>query len=363
MKSPPPIIIGEEEELTARRKVIQNSASLTEMLTRCRENLTGTDALDGVIALLDDTAGALEAAGRTLETLAPLSARVMDYRYELDEIANLVREGLDELEYDPRELDEIEERLDAIRRLKKKYGFSIEEILKFRDSAKAELDLMVQSEEKIKELSVLCEKAQAQAQSLAARLGEGRKKGAARLIEAVKRELIALDMPKVQMDIAFYSHPLSENGAESLEFLLSVNPGETPRPLAKIASGGEMSRIMLAIKSVISAKDDISTLIFDEIDAGISGRAAQKVGAKLRALSSERQVICVTHLAQVAAFADYHLLIEKQVQDQRTFTQVRTLDREGRLRELARIASGDQTTDIALKNAAQMLDMAQEKRA
>ncbi|MEG2203866.1 MAG: DNA repair protein RecN [Oscillospiraceae bacterium] len=356
------LIEGEEQEMAARRHVIRNAAALTERLSRCREALCGgeEDESDGAILLLDEAAGALAEAGKYLDGLSALSQTVIGFRYELDEIAEQARESLEQLEYDPRELEDLEERLDLIGRLKRKYGATVGDVLAFGEECRHKLEDIELSEERIAKLTAQCADAQKRAVSCAEALTVARRESAGRFVTAVTRELTALDMPAVRLEVSITARAMGEMGADEVEFLLAVNPGEAPRPLAKTASGGEMSRIMLAIKSVISGQDDIGTLIFDEIDAGISGRAAQKVGAKLRVAARGRQIICVTHLAQVAAFADHHLLIEKRVAEGRTFTEVTLLDSEGRTRELARIMGGEPITPLALQSAAQLLEQSQE---
>lgn len=346
---------GEEEELLSRRRVIRNAEHLSELLYRCRQNLSGAEDFQGAIALLSDTAEALEDAGKYIDGLSQAAQAVAGFEYELEDISTQLREQLDALEFDPQELDDIEERLDAISRLKKKYGGSIAEILAYCEKAQQQLDEITLSEQTIQKLKAEQKRAQQAAEAAADVLTQARRTAADGLISAVKAELRDLDMPAVQMDVAMAKKRLSENGADEAEFLLSVNPGEALKPLSKIASGGEMSRIMLGIKNVLSGKEDIGTLIFDEIDTGISGRAAQKVGAKLQAVADSRQVICVTHLAQVAAFGAHHLLIEKQVSEGRTFTQIQALDEAGRAKELARIMNGEPITALALENARQLL--------
>lgn len=346
---------GEEEELVSRRKVIRNAENLSELLFRCRQNLSGADDNQGIISLLSDTAEALSNAGNYLDDLSQVAQTVSGFQYELEDISQQLRDQLDSLEFDPRELDNIEERLDAISRLKKKYGENIAEILSFCEKCQQELDEIELSEHTIQKLQQELAKAKESANIFAKKLTRERYVAAADLIDSVKSELRDLDMPSVQMDIAMRKKGLSENGVDEAEFLLSVNPGEALKPLSKIASGGELSRIMLSIKNVLSDKEDIGTLIFDEIDTGISGRAAQKVGAKLKSAASSRQVICVTHLAQVASFGSNHLLIEKQVCEGRTFTEIKTLDENGRAKELARIMNGEPITDLALENAKQLL--------
>ncbi len=346
---------GEEEELLSRRRVIRNAEHLSELLYRCRENLSGGEEGQGAVALLSDTAEALTDAGKYIDGLSQAAQAIASFEYELEDISTQLRDQLDALEFDPKELDDIEERLDAISRLKKKYGGSIAEILAYCDKAQRQLDEITLSEQTIDRLKAAREKARKAAEAAADALTQARRAAADGLIAAVKAQLQDLDMPAVQMDVAMTKRRLGENGADEAEFLLSVNPGEALKPLSKIASGGEMSRIMLGIKNVLSDREAICTLIFDEIDSGISGRAAQKVGAKLQAVAGSRQVICVTHLAQVAAFGAHHLLIEKQVSEGRTYTQIQSLDEAGRAKELARIMNGEPITELALQNARQLL--------
>lgn len=349
------LVEGEEEELLSRRRVIRNAEHLSELLFRCRQNLSGAEEFQGAIALLSDTSEALGDAGKYLDDLNQAAQTISSFEYELEDISSQLREQLETLEFDPRELDDIEDRLDTISRLKKKYGGSIAEILAYCDKAQQQLDEITLSEQTIQKLKAAQEKARKEAQVAADNLTQARRAAANGLIAAVKAELRDLDMPAIQMDIAMTQKRLCENGADEAEFLLSVNPGEALKPLSKIASGGEMSRIMLGIKNVLSGREDIGTLIFDEIDTGISGRAAQKVGAKLQAVANSRQVICVTHLAQVAAYGEHHLLIEKQVSEGRTFTQIQALDEAGRANEIARIMNGEPITELALENARELL--------
>ena len=322
----------------------------------CRQNLSGGDTFEGAIALLSEAADALGGAANYIDDLAQAAQQVSGFVYELEDISEQVREQLDALEFDPRELDDIEDRLDTINRLKKKYGRSITKILAYYDKARQELKEITLSEQTIQALKQSLGKATQAAEAAALKLSQARQQAAKTLTTAVKAQLRDLDMPAVEMSINFRSKALGENGADEAEFLLSVNPGEALKPLAKIASGGEMSRIMLGIKNVLSGKEEIGTLIFDEIDSGISGRAAQKVGAKLKSVAESRQVICVTHLAQVAAFGTHHMLIEKQVREGRTFTEIKALDVQDRAKELARIMNGEPITELALENARQLLN-------
>jgi DNA repair protein RecN (Recombination protein N) len=351
---------GEEQELHTRRDIIRNAGHLTELLSRCREALSGGDESEGTVSILEETAQNLSQAAKVMGDLEPFAQSVESFAYELEDISQEIRARLDDLEFDPREQDEIEERIDVINRLKKKYGDSVEEILTYCDNAVQELSELESTGLSSEKLRKQCSEARAHAESTAASLTEKRKEAAARFSAAVRNELKDLDMPHVVFEVSITPTELSSSGADAVEFLLSVNPGEAPKALAKIASGGEMSRIMLAIKNVISAVDDLGTLIFDEVDTGISGRAAQKVGAKLLAASRGRQILCVTHLAQVAAFADHHLLIEKEVRGGHTFTEVHPLDRTARVRELARIMSGETITAAALESAEQLLDFSRK---
>jgi len=351
---------GEEEDLQARRRVIRSAEQLTQWLSESRALLSGTDEADGAVALLQRAAGGLSRAGEVLDAIAPLAQRVETFAYELEEAAGQVRDALEELEFDPRELDGIEARLDTIHRLKKKYGGSVEEILAFYETAAAQLAALENADVSAEALQRQVGEARGEAEAAAARLTERRRAAGEAFSARVRAELCDLDMPRVEFFVGREAAPLSETGADAIEFLLSVNPGEDPKPLSKIASGGEMSRIMLAIKNVISAADDLGTLIFDEVDTGISGRAAQKVGAKLRAAARDRQILCVTHLAQVAAFADRHLLIEKEVEGGRTFTHVVPLGQEERIHELARIMSGEAITEAALESAAELYAFSQK---
>lgn len=347
---------GEEEELLSRRKLIRNSEHLSELLFGCKTMLVGGDEQQGAVSLIMEAAHSLEEAAKYIGELSEAAQSASGFGYELEDISEQIRHQLDLLEFDPNELNDIEERLDLINRLKRKYGGSVAEIIAFGEKAREQLDEINFSEQRMEKLKAELDSARQAAEQLANKLTEARKAAAERFISEVKAQLRDLDMPAAEMDIEFRSRPLCENGADEAEFLLSVNPGEALKPLCKIASGGEMSRIMLGIKNVLSDREDISTLIFDEVDTGISGRAAQKVGAKLSQAAKSRQVICVTHLAQVAAFGSRHLLIEKQVREGRTFTEITPLDNEGRARELARIMNGEPITELALQNARELLN-------
>ncbi|MEG2087692.1 MAG: DNA repair protein RecN, partial [Angelakisella sp.] len=261
----------------------------------------------------------------------------------------------DDSDFNPRQLDSIETRLDLLHRLEKKYGATVEEVLGYYQKICEELDGLAFSEEKADKLRIQLEQLTAQAQERADKLTVARLEAGERFVSLVEGELVYLDMPNVRLSLWATKHPLGSSGQDSIEFYISANLGEPPKPLSKIASGGELSRIMLSIKNVLADKDDIGTIIFDEVDAGVSGRAAYKIGKKLSEVSRSRQILCVTHLAQVAAFGDHHLRIYKTVENERTYTHVGELDRPGRIAELARITVGENLTDAALKSAEEML--------
>ena len=276
--------------------------------------------------------------------------------YQLEEHSQELRAVAEEAEFDPLELERIEERLDILYRLGKKYGETEEEMLQTLEDAKNQLDEISFSDDKKIRLESEIAASQEKTQRLADELSRQRDRVGQDFCAKVREQLRFLDMPNVDMQISAQKVPFGENGQDKIEFLISTNVGDSLRPLSRIASGGELSRIMLAIKNVLADKDDIDTLIFDEIDTGISGRAAQKVGIKLRQTAKGRQIICVTHSSQIASRADTHFLIEKKVSEGRTYTGVRELDRTGRIGEIARLISGDSITPTALKNAEEMLD-------
>lgn len=349
---------GEEEELRARRLRIANAEKIAEAVGGAYTALGGGEDSPGASELLSDADSRLDLITDVLPDIKELAGRIKSLSYELEDCAEELRRYTSDEGYDPQELDSIEERLDTVFRLKRKYGGSVEAVLEFLDKSKAELENIETSGERAAALGAKLEKARAEVARLAGELSSERRKAAAELCEKVRRELKFLDMPQVEFSVGF--EPLQEpgpNGIDAIEFLISANPGSPARPLSKIASGGEISRIMLAIKTVLADSDDIDTLIFDEIDTGVSGRAAQKIGNKLKEVSAGRQVVCVTHLAQIASQADQHILIEKRVAGGNTFTSLRALDYDGRKRELARIIGAD-VTDNTMKTAAEMLGLA-----
>jgi DNA repair protein RecN (Recombination protein N) len=349
------ITVGEEAELIKRRDVIKNSEHILRALNRAYLALQGDDDNDGAVSLLEDASRSLEEPSEYISDIDEVYSRIEEIKYELRDFADTIYSEMDNVEYDPRELENIEDRLDVIYKLKKKYGNSEEEILDFLNKAQAQLDLLTDGENSLDKLSEKLEKAKEESQKLADILSKKRKNAAEDFSKNVMNEVAFLNMPDVRISVDFKNREMAATGIDDVEFLISVNAGEDLKPLSKVASGGELSRIMLAIKNVLAKHDFVLTLIFDEIDTGVSGRAADKIGQKLKDISNNKQVLCVTHLAQIAAFADTHFLIEKTTKDARTFTSVNKLDFDGRKQELARIMSGSNVTEIALENAAQML--------
>ena len=352
------LLPGEEEDLQTAKKKMQNSAKIVEALHVTHDLLQGAEESDGILSMLDQAQEQIQ----ILEAYYPQlkSDRILDIRYELEEVEETLRDALSDAEMDPAELDRIEERLDLIFRLKRKYGGSVEEILNFADQAQQELDSITHAEELQSKLEKEESQSKERLMGLAKRLSEKRKAAAKLFEKQVCAELAFLDMPSVRFFVHAETDKPDETGVDRMEFYISTNPGEPPKPIGKIASGGELSRIMLSLKNVIAEGDRVGTLIFDEVDTGVSGRAAQKIGRKLKQASSGRQIICVTHLAQVAAFADTHLLIAKTVQDGRTFTTVQALPQEERVRELARIMGGESITPTVLASARELILQAKE---
>lgn len=346
------ITIGERDELKARKSLINNSQKVIESLNIAYEALKA----DGAgIDMITDAESEIANASAYMETLGEASEKITDIRYELEDIAETVRDAMTEVDFDPSELENIDERLDLLYRLSKKYGDTEEEMLEYLEKARAELDNIAFSEERVKELQKQEKEALAETETAACKLTETRKAAGEKLSNAICSELEFLDMPNVRFVVKCSDIGLTENGKDEIEFLISANAGEEPKPLAKIASGGELSRIMLAIKNVLAETDGVDTMIFDEIDTGVSGRAAQKIAMKLRSASKGRQVICVTHLAQIAAQGDVHLYISKSVSDGKTYTNIKSLIEEERVAEIARIMGGMEITKLQLESAREML--------
>ena len=346
---------GEDELLEDRRKLLQNAEKLSSGMEQAVECLYGGEESDGAASLLAQAERELARLSRYTDSFAQLHERVSDLMYQVQDVAEEVRDARDDLSYSADELEQIESRLDVIHKLRRKYGATCEDILAYMDRAQQELDEIEFADDHLDRLKQKLEKAEASAWETAYALRERRKQTALMLAERILTELAQLDMPRVQFDCRFNQTPLTALGADDVVFYMSANAGEALRSMSKVASGGELARIMLAMKNVLAEKDKVDTLIFDEVDTGVSGRAAQKVAEKLRAVAKHKQVLCVTHLPQLAALAQTHLLIAKSERDGRTYTTVTPLDTEGRKRELARIIGGTTITEITLKSAEEML--------
>lgn len=345
--------VGEREELEAQREVIRNSEKIAGTLELLRGLLSGDEDSEGLLTGVEQASVEAERVASYLPELEEAAQKLREAGYLLEDVDAILRSvGVD---FDPALQEAIEERLDLLYKLGLKYGSSEEKILEFLEDCRSRLHQIEFSDEERERLEAQYEAEKHKAISLAKELSRRRQAASAQFIRQVREELAFLNMPGIQFETEIQRVPLYAMGCDKLQFLVSANKGEPPKPMSKIASGGELSRIMLAIKTVLSGKDKVQTLIFDEVDTGISGAAANKVGKKLKQVSQNRQVLCITHLAQIAALADHHLLIEKHVEGERTFTQVQELDFEGRKREVARIIGGDQVTDLQLEMAEEML--------
>lgn len=349
---------GETAQLEERLNVLRNAERISELLQKSYAALNGAEGEGGASSLAFSAADALDRAAAFSAEFSEAAAGVREAAYALSEYADTLRNALYSDDFDPAAADTIEERLDTLYTLRRKYGETEADMLAFLENARQEREQIEMSDEIREELTAFVSKTKAEASEIAAALSDSRKKAADLFCENVRKELHFLDMPSVQFLVQNTPGELTENGTDNLEFLLSANAGEAPKPLAKIASGGELSRIMLAIKSVLAEKDEVETLIFDEVDTGVSGRAAQKIAIKLAELAKSHQILCVTHLAQLAAFADTHFRIEKTEHDGQTFTDVAALDDIGRKHELARILGGLTVTELQLQNAQEMLENA-----
>ena len=346
---------GEDEELEARRKLLQNSEKIANGLNDAVENLYGGDDTDGATSMLATAERALARVAKFSTQISDLHEKVADLMYQVQDAAELARDVQYELSYSADELDQIESRLDVIHKLRRKYGTTCAEILEYLKKAKQELDEIEFADDHIEHLKKKLAKAEKEAWDTALALRSNRKETASVLSTRILTELAQLDMPKVQFACQFTELELTAGGADAVAFYRSANVGEALKPMSKVASGGELARIMLAMKNVLAEQDRVNTLIFDEVDTGVSGRAAQKVAEKLKSVARSKQVLCVTHLPQLAAMGDTHLLIAKGERDGRTYTTVTPLDLEGRKRELARIIGGASITETTLKSAEEML--------
>lgn len=357
------LVSGEEEQLKERRKVLQNAEKLSDALRMADEALYGGDSSDGAAGLLSNAEHALSRVSTIGADMQTLHQKISDLMYSVQDAADELRAMRDDLSYSEGELEEIEERLDAIHKLKRKYGASVEDVLAYLADSEQRLDEIEFASDRIETLK----KREAELQKETIRQGEilrEKRLSAAQAMESrICDELRQLDMPKIRFVCEFTPQQPMQTGLDSVRFLMSANVGENLKPLSKVASGGELARIMLAMKQVLAQQDGVPTLIFDEVDAGVSGRAAQKVAYKLWTVSKGRQVLCVTHLPQIAAMADAEYTVEKRVENERTYTSVLHLDESGRKQELARLIGGSMITETTLAGAAELLRLAAEAKS
>lgn len=350
---------GEEEALLARRNILRSGEKFTAAIARADLFLNGGDEGMGAVSAIREAENALHALRSLGDEFAALSERLEALRCEAYDLAETIRDKKEAYEFSPQELDAVEARCDQLYRLKKKYGASVGDMLAYLARSREELDRIEYADERIAQLQETLREQEAAAMEAARALSALRRAAAQELEERISRELTELDMPKLRFAIDFQEKELSENGIDAVSFLMSANVGESLRPIQKIASGGELSRIMLAMKNVLAEQDSAMTMVFDEVDTGVSGRAAQRVAEKLARLSRFRQVLCVTHLPQLAAMADVHFGVEKGEADGRTRTNVLVLDRAARRREVARLSGGDPPSDTMLSGAEELLSAAE----
>lgn len=345
----------EDIQLEEDVKLMRNYSNIAESLNEAHQYLMGDEENNGAVDLLASASSAVNSIGESGEELESIATALQDIYYTLQEVSGRIGIFMEGFDFDPARLAAMEERLDEIRRLKKKYGGSLEEINRYLVSAQQELETLESADARLEELAQKRHELMQKAQQQGEVLSKCRAEAAKRFTASVTRELKFLDMPNVVLKVLLTPCKMNRLGRETVEFLISTNPGEPPKSISKIASGGELSRIMLAIKNCLADKDRIPTMIFDEVDTGVSGRAAQKIGLKLKEVAHNKQVLCVTHLAQIAAMADTHFLIKKDAQDGRTYTSVIPLDFEGRKHEVARIMGTGEMSDLLLQNAEQMI--------
>ncbi len=355
---------GEVERLTQRRELLRNGEKLLSAAAAAHGALSGDDDSAGAVDLLEQAEDALNSGGRVSDEMSQLADRAAELRYAVQDLAEQVRDLQDKLDMEPGELDEVEGRLNELHRLSKKYGGTTAEMLDFLEKCRKELDQIQFSADILEKLQGKLDNAQKEAAQKGETLTKARQKAARQLEKRIQSELAELDMPKVKFVVSISPKAgesgMDATGMDDVCFLLSANVGEEPKPLHKIASGGELARIMLALKNVLAENDDVTTLIFDEVDTGVSGRAAQKVAQKLAQVARRKQVLCVTHLPQLAAMADTHFSVEKGERDGRTYTAVHTLDFARRREEVARLTSGEHITAAALAGAEDLLSQAED---
>lgn len=352
---------GEEQTLESRRKVLANASTIRDRIAQCYALLSGGDEAPGAVDLLGEASNAVDAAAQLDGELSAGAGQLLDLYYTAKDVAADLIGRLDAYDTNDAELDEIEQRIDLIYKLRRKYGDTVEDILAFGERARKELEMIQSSQERVEHLQKEQRRLYTLAREKAEALTQTRLKAFDELNKRISGTLDFLNMPGVRMTLRHSRGPLASHGQDSIEFYISTNPGEAPKPLAKIASGGELSRITLAIKNAMADKDAIPTVIYDEIDSGVSGKAASRIGEVLRQSAKGHQILCITHTAQIAALADCHLLIQKNITNERTYTEIHPLDENGRVEALARLISGDHITELSLANAREMLGRNAEK--
>lgn len=346
---------GEEQTLENRRKVLSNASAIRDRLAQSYALLSGSDDAAGAVDLLGETSNAVDAAAQLDSALTAAAGQLLDLYYNAKDVAADLIGRLDAYDTNDAELDEVEQRLDLLYRLKRKYGSTVEDVIAFGQKAREELDSIQHSQQRYDALQAEKLRLYAKAREKVEVLTQTRLKAFEELNTRISGTLDFLNMPGVRMTLRHTRGPLASHGQDSVEFYISTNPGEAPKPLAKIASGGELSRITLAIKNAMADKDAVPTVIYDEIDSGVSGKAAGRIGEVLRQSAQGHQILCITHTAQIAALADCHLLIQKNVSNERTYTEIHPLDENGRVEALARLISGDHVTELSRANAREML--------
>ena len=346
---------GEEQALESRRRVLANASTIRDRIAQCYALLSGGDEAAGAVDLLGEASNAASDAAQLDEALSGAASQLTDLYYAAKDVAADLVGRLDAYETNDAELDEIEQRLDLLYKLKRKYGDTVEDVIAFGQKAREELQNIQTSQERYDHLQAEKRRLYAQAREKAEALTQTRLRAFEELNKRISGTLDFLNMPGVRMTLRHTRGPLASHGQDGIEFYISTNPGEAPKPLAKIASGGELSRITLAIKNAMADKDAVPTVIYDEIDSGVSGKAASRIGEVLRQSAQGHQILCITHTAQIAALADCHLLIQKNVENDRTYTEIHPLDTEGRVEALARLISGDHVTELSRANAREML--------
>ena len=347
---------GEEQTLESRRRVLANASTIRDRIAQCYALLSGGDEAAGAVDLLGEASNAASDAAQLDEALSGAAGQLTDLYYTAKDVAADLVGRLDAYETNDAELDEIEQRLDLLYKLKRKYGDTVEDVIAFGQKAREELQNIQTSQERYDHLQAEKRRLYAQAREKAEVLTQTRLRAFEELNKRISGTLDFLNMPGVRMTLRHTRGPLASHGQDGIEFYISTNPGEAPKPLAKIASGGELSRITLAIKNAMADKDAVPTVIYDEIDSGVSGKAASRIGEVLRQSAQGHQILCITHTAQIAALADCHLLIQKNVENDRTYTEIHPLDTEGRVEALARLISGDHVTELSRANAREMLE-------